>query len=84
MEPDFHAGDLVLINPNVVAVEGDVIVARHPFKNVDIIKSITSIDSDGYAVVDSPAGDGSGQFGRVPLHTIKGVVTYNWRADRNL
>jgi len=82
MEPDYAAGDLVLIDPNAPLVAGQVVVARHPFKNVDIIKYLAGVDPDGYARLESPSGDDSRQFGRVPVHTVKGTVTWNWKAKR--
>ena len=83
MEPEYSSGDLVLIDPTAEPVSGDVIVARHPFKNLDIIKYVKSVDDDGYLFVESPGGDDSQQFGRVPAHTVNGVVTYNWKVSRN-
>ena len=82
MQPHYHPGDLVLINPHATAQVGDAVVARHPFKNVDIVKFVASVDDDGHVVVESPSGDDSRQFGRVPIHTIKGVVTYTWKSAR--
>jgi len=80
MEPAFVEGDLVLVDPDGVPQSGSVVVARHPFKNLEVIKYVKSIDPDGYLVLESPAGDDSDQFGRVPEHSVNGVVTFNWRA----
>ena len=83
MEPEDRDGDLVLINPSAPVEAGTAVVARHPFKNRDIIKYVTSVDDDDHVTLESPAGDDSRQFGRVPTHTIKGTVTMNWKAGRN-
>ena len=77
MEPDYRSGDLVLIDPSAELEVGSVIVARHPFKNLDVIKYLKSIDADDHVTLESPSGDDSAQFGRVPVHTGKGTVTYN-------
>ena len=78
MCPVFDDGDLVIVDPAAAnAVDaGDVIVARHPFKNVEIIKYVDAVVDDLVAV-RSPSGDDSRQFGRVPVHTIRGRVTAN-------
>ena len=87
MEPTFADGTLVLIEPVGVRrfgglntgdiVAGDVIVARHPFKNLDVIKFVGEVHDDGYLSLQSPSGDDSRQFGRIALSTIKGRVTAN-------
>ena len=83
MEPDYCAGDLVLIDPSAKPQVGNVVVARHPFKNLDVIKYVQSVDSDQHVVLRSPSGHDSAHFGRVPLHTVRGVVTHNWKAKRS-
>ena len=80
MEPRFVDGDLVLLGPltsRSPLTVGDVVVARHPFKSLDVIKSVAAIDEDGYVQLTSPAGDDSRQFGRAPQTTIRGRVTLN-------
>lgn len=80
MEPDFVDGDLVLLEPlshTTTLSAGDVVVARHPFKSLDVIKYVHSIDDDEHLQLRSPTGDDSRQFGRVPRPTIRGLVTLN-------
>jgi hypothetical protein len=83
MEPDFADGDIVLIEPvGVVAPAalagvGDAVIARHPFKNIEVIKWVASVDPDDHLQLRSPSGDDSRQFGRVPLHTVRGRVSCN-------
>ena len=76
MVPDYHDGDLVLVVPDAPFAVGDVVVARHPFKNIDVIKYVGSIE-DGYVYLQSPAGDDSRVFGRAPVASIRGRVTRN-------
>ena len=83
MQPEYCEGDLVLIDERRQPAVGDVVVARHPFKNLDVIKYVKQIDPDDHLVLESPGGDDSRQFGRVPAHTVKGVVTHNWKASRS-
>ena len=80
MEPEYCAGDLVLIDPFRRVTVGSVVVARHPFKNVELIKYVKAVDADNYVVLESPSGDDSDRFGRVPLHTVRGTVTFKWKA----
>lgn len=80
MEPEFSHGDLVLIDQRQPVVAGHVVVARHPFKKLDVIKYVKSVDADGYVVLESPSGDDSTQFGRAPLQSVRGTVTANLTA----
>lgn len=80
MEPEFCDGDIVLIEPTSTSASlaaGDVVVARHPFKNVDIIKTIASVDADDHVRLASPSGDDSRRFGRVAVTSVRGRVTLN-------
>lgn len=79
MAPAYCDGDLVLIDPAAGPVAGAVVVARHPFKNLDVIKYVQSVDDDGFVSLESPGGEDSSQFGRVPQHTIRGTVTFRWK-----
>ena len=79
MEPAYRDGDLVLIDPAADPVVGAVVVARHPFKNLEVIKYVESVDDDGFVSLESPGGEDSAQFGRVPQHTIRGTVTFCWK-----
>ena len=87
MEPTFADGALVLIEPVGVRRFGDldaseivadeVVVARHPFKNLDVIKFVAEVHDDGYVSLRSPSGDDSRNFGRVIANSVKGRVTAN-------
>lgn len=81
MEPEYHDGDLVLLDPDASLAIGATVVARHPFKNLDVIKYVNAIDTDGYVVLSSPGGEDSEQFGRVPIHTVQGTVTWCWKSS---
>lgn len=83
MAPSFLDGDLVLVDPAATIGRGDVVIARHPFKNVEVIKYVEQIDDDAHVQLRSPSGDDSRQFGRVPLHTVRGRVTINLTAHRS-
>lgn len=80
MAPMFADGDLVLVAslPDGQAPPiGAVVVARHSFKNLDVIKFVEDVNVDGMVELRSPSGDDSRQFGRVPLSTVRGTVTAN-------
>lgn len=78
MEPQYHEGDYVILEsvPSAMLAVGDVVVTRHPFKNLDVIKTIGEID-DAYLELRSPQGHDSRQFGRVPIGTVRGRVSVN-------
>lgn len=78
MEPQYHEGDYVILEsvPAAMLAVGDVVVTRHPFKNLDVIKTIDEID-DAYLELRSPQGQDSRQFGRVPIGTVRGRVSVN-------
>ena len=82
MHPTLADGELVLIEPVGVRrfrplTPGDIVVARHPFKNLDDIKFIDEVHADDHVSLRSPGGDDSRQFGRVPNHTIRGRMTWS-------
>jgi len=80
MKPWFADGELVLIEPvgeQSFLAEGDVVIARHSFKNLDVIKFIDEVHADDHVSLRSPGGDDSRQFGRVPNHTIRGRMTWS-------
>jgi nickel-type superoxide dismutase maturation protease len=75
MEPELHDGELILIEPTDKVGVGDVVVCRHPYRTIEIVKRVGSIDADGFISLSSPAGTDSDQFGRVPLDHVRGRVT---------
>lgn len=81
--PEFRDGDLVLLDPSAQVKTDDVVVARHPFKKLDVIKYVDAVDDDGYLRLRSPGGEDSSQFGRVAASTVRGRVTINVSAARS-
>ncbi len=77
MEPTIAAGAFVLVDPRRQPVVGDVVVAVHPDKGIDITKRVASIDTAGVHVLsdNEAAGQDSRHFGPVPSASIHGVVT---------
>ena len=75
MEPELRDGELILIEPTDALGVGDVVVRRHPFRNIDVVKHIGSIDPDGFLALSSPGGIDSEQFGRVSRGNVVGRVT---------
>lgn len=47
MLPTLESGERVLVDPRASIHEGDIILANHPFKSLQIIKRLLSIESDG-------------------------------------
>jgi phage repressor protein C with HTH and peptisase S24 domain len=83
MEPLLRDGEYVLVDPTAVVRVGDVVVSRHPFKDLDVVKQVAAID-DGLLTLWSPHGTHSRQFGRVPESSIRGRVTASVSRRRRL
>ncbi len=76
MAPTLTDGEVVLVHHDAPPTVGDIVVCKHPWREIDVIKYLRA-DDDGYANLWSPDGDHSQQFGRPPLSAISGVVTFN-------
>ena len=76
MTPTLVPGDMVVVDPNGTLYEGDIVVARHPYRrDVVMIKRIGKMEDDGqfFLISDNPEGSkDSRTFGAVPLNCIKG------------
>lgn len=76
MSPALKDGDLVLINPHAALEIGDIVLARHPFKqSVKIIKRIAEIlDGERYILLgDNPdESSDSRAFGAIAAKDILG------------
>lgn len=77
MEPLLHDDDVVLIDPGAAAAPGFVVVCRHPFKPIELVKYVSDVSADGYVTLVSPGGTDSGAFGRPGQSLVRGRVTYN-------
>jgi nickel-type superoxide dismutase maturation protease len=78
MFPVLHNGDEVIVDEKASVGIGDVVIARHPFKeSIEMAKRITAIDANGkfFLVGDnSEESTDSRTFGPVSLDCIKGKV----------
>lgn len=76
MQPALNEGDLVLINPRAELAIGDIVVARHPFKQrVKIIKRVAEIlPGEKYILLSDNPDDGadSRSFGAIAAKDILG------------
>lgn len=76
MSPVLKDGDLVTINPHAAFCVGDIVLARHPFKqSVKIIKRIAEIlDGERYILLgDNPnESSDSRAFGAISAKDILG------------
>lgn len=79
MLPVLKDGDEVLVDVKAKIAIGDIVIARHPFKeSVEMAKRITAIDANGkfFLVGDnSDESTDSRTFGPVSLKYIKGKIT---------
>jgi nickel-type superoxide dismutase maturation protease len=79
MLPELKDGDAVLINRTGKVAEGDIVLAKHPFKkSVKILKRVKNFDAGGNLFL---TGDNAGEstdsrtFGAVPLKYLIGKAT---------
>ena len=82
MVPTLEPGSFVIVDPSPTAVAaitpGDVVVVRHPARELAMIKRVTSVDGGHTVEVgsDNPAeGTDSRHFGPVSSTGVVGVVT---------
>ncbi len=77
MLPILKNGDEVLVKPGKSYQPGEIVVTRHPYKNIKIIKRITEFSTGGKLFLrgDNPAeGSDSRTFGGVEEKDILGRV----------
>lgn len=77
MLPVLAPDDVVLVCPTRTCEIGDIVVAKHPYQEITVIKYVTEIDDNGFLELTSPRGTDSSKFGRPPSKNILGVVTFN-------
>lgn len=81
MRPTLSPGDFVLVDPLAFRderpVSGELVVARHPYRDQVIIKRVAEVVEDGVSLRgDNPdASSDSRGFGRVRFTAILGRVT---------
>ena len=79
MLPTLKDGDAVLINRSEKVVDGDIVLANHPFKeSVKILKRLKHFDDKGDLFLTGDNGEESTDsrtFGAVPLKYLIGKAT---------
>lgn len=79
MLPDLKDGDVVLVKPSESYQIGDVVVAKHPFKqSVVLIKRVREInENDVFLIGDNPSeSTDSRTLGNIPKKDILGKVVH--------
>lgn len=78
MWPTLNEGDTVLVQPTSTAREGDIVLAKHPYKSsVKIVKRVAEILPDGALILkgDNPVeSTDSRSFGSVSKNDVVGRV----------
>lgn len=77
MRPTLESGDRVLVDPRAAIHEGDIVLAEHPFKSLQIVKRLLSIEPDGrmFLAGDNPeATSDSKVFGVIQRKHLVGKV----------
>ena len=78
MTPTLVPGQFVLVNPVRIPVEEELVLARHPNKDLLVVKRVAAITDDGAFVLASDneeAGTDSRSWGPVAADAIHGTVT---------
>lgn len=78
MQPNFKEQDVVLVRPNLSMQDikiGDVVVARHPQKNLLVIKYITQLNTLEHKVYLAGTQTQDHDAGWIPFHLVQGKVT---------
>ncbi len=77
MFPTLKDGDEVLSEPPLKLEIGDIVIAKHPYKqSVIIVKRISEINENGvFLLGDNPSeSSDSRSFGFVPIANVEGKV----------
>ena len=78
MWPTFRDGDTIEANTDTIAQVGDIVIAKHPWKDLHIVKRVKHIQSGGYFLEgDNPDPTGtedSHNFGVVPESLIIAAI----------
>ena len=81
MEPFLFEGDIVFMKKyklNKTNIKsGDIIIFKHPTRNINLIKRVKDIQEYGIAVSgdNKKNSDDSNLFGLIPKESIKGIMT---------
>ena len=76
MEPALSDGDTVLVDPRGEPVEGDIVVARHPWEDASVLKRVDHITADGdlFLKGDGTVSTDSRDYGALAADAVVGVV----------
>ena len=78
MWPTFRDGDSIQAESGKLPELGDIVVAKHPWKKMHIIKRVKKILSDGYFLEgdnpDPTGSEDSHNFGLIPSASIIGII----------
>lgn len=76
MYPDLVDGEIILIDPSAMVRSGCIVVAGHPWKQLDVVKWVRGTDG-GLINLWSPQGSHSRQFGQIDTSLVRGIATAN-------
>lgn len=87
MAPTLRDGDVVLVDirayDGTSPIDGDIVVARHPHQQIDIVKRVEFVDDGVYLRGDNRhevEAQDSRSFGTIPADGLVGKVTSIVRA----
>ncbi|MEE2748280.1 MAG: S26 family signal peptidase [Candidatus Thermoplasmatota archaeon] len=78
MWPTFRDGDHLQAIKGSTAEPGDIVVAKHPWKTIHIVKRVKEISPSGYFLEgdnpDPTGSEDSHNFGPVPISSIIAII----------
>ena len=78
MWPTFRDGDSLQADSGQLPELGDIVVAKHPWKKIHIVKRVKQIHTSGYFLEgdnpDPTGSEDSHNFGPIPAASIIGVI----------
>ncbi len=80
MWPSYNDGDRLLCDDQSesTVIIGSVVVFKHPFKTLHLVKRVTSIEgSEVFVEGDNPdptSSEDSHNFGKIPTSSVLGIV----------
>jgi len=78
MWPTFRDGDSIQAVSGQLPELGDIVVAKHPWKTIHIVKRVKKILSEGYFLEgdnpDPTGSEDSHNFGPIPSASIIGII----------
>ncbi|MBI4017632.1 MAG: nickel-type superoxide dismutase maturation protease [Candidatus Aenigmarchaeota archaeon] len=84
MEPTLREGQKILISKIGTPKKGDIVVLKHPYKNINIVKRVAAANESGYLVEGDNTGEStdSRHYGTIGKENLVGKVLFPYLSGR--